>query len=49
MSGNRGVAYIEPGVVEVHTIDYPRLALGATHYSTIPNGSKTYSTRPVEW
>ena len=28
MSGNRGVAYIEPGVVEVHTIDYPKLALG---------------------
>jgi glutathione-independent formaldehyde dehydrogenase len=28
MSGNRGVAYIEPGVVEIHTIDYPKLALG---------------------
>ena len=28
MPSNRGVAYIKPGVVEVHTIDYPQLALG---------------------
>lgn len=28
MPGNRGVAYIKPGVVEVQTIDYPKLALG---------------------
>jgi len=28
MSGNRGVAYIKPGVVEVQTIDYPKLAIG---------------------
>ncbi|GMW00174.1 MAG: alcohol dehydrogenase [Candidatus Hydrogenedentota bacterium] len=28
MAGNRGVAYIKPGVVEVQTIDYPKLALG---------------------
>ncbi|MFY0255549.1 formaldehyde dehydrogenase, glutathione-independent [Chitinophaga sp. 30R24] len=28
MSQNHGVAYIEPGVVEVREIDYPRLALG---------------------
>ncbi|NLU75641.1 formaldehyde dehydrogenase, glutathione-independent [Streptomyces sp. HNM0575] len=27
MSGNRAVAYIEPGVVEVQTIDYPDLEL----------------------
>ena len=29
MSGNKGVVYIKPGVVEVQTIDYPKLALGA--------------------
>ncbi len=28
MADNRGVAYIEPGVVEVQSIDFPRLALG---------------------
>lgn len=28
MAGNRGVAYIKPGVVEVQSIDYPELALG---------------------
>lgn len=28
MAGNRGVAYIKPGVVEVHKIDYPKLELG---------------------
>ncbi|MCC6446231.1 MAG: formaldehyde dehydrogenase, glutathione-independent [Armatimonadetes bacterium] len=28
MAGNRGVAYIETGVVEVQSIDYPKLALG---------------------
>ena len=28
MAGNRGVAYIKPGVVEVQTIDYPVLSLG---------------------
>lgn len=28
MAGNRGVAYIKPGVVEVQSIDYPKLALG---------------------
>jgi glutathione-independent formaldehyde dehydrogenase len=28
MSSNRGVAYIRPGVVEVQSIDYPKLALG---------------------
>ncbi|MEU2350386.1 formaldehyde dehydrogenase, glutathione-independent [Modestobacter sp. NPDC049651] len=27
MAGNRGVAYIEPGKVEVHAIDYPKLEL----------------------
>ncbi len=27
MAGNRGVAYIEPGKVEVQTIDYPELVL----------------------
>src|ERR671928_460779 len=27
MASNRGVAYIEPGKVEVHTIDYPTLEL----------------------
>jgi len=27
MAGNRGVAYIEPGVVEVQTTDYPKLEL----------------------
>ena len=28
MASNRGVAYMEPGKVEVHSIDYPKLALG---------------------
>ena len=28
MASNRGVAYIKPGVVEIHSIDYPELALG---------------------
>ena len=28
MASNRGVAYIRPGVVEVHSIDFPKLALG---------------------
>ncbi len=28
MPGNRGVAYIKPGVVEVQTIDFPKLAIG---------------------
>ncbi len=28
MAGNRGVAYIRPGVVEIQSIDYPELALG---------------------
>src|SRR5918911_257551 len=29
MASNRGVEYMGPGVVEVHSIDYPKLALGA--------------------
>ncbi|MCH8218405.1 MAG: formaldehyde dehydrogenase, glutathione-independent [Planctomycetes bacterium] len=28
MASNRGVAYIKPGVVEVQSIDYPKLSLG---------------------
>ena len=28
MASNRGVAYIEPGVVEIQSIDYPKLVLG---------------------
>ena len=28
MASNRGVAYMGPGVVEIHSIDYPKLALG---------------------
>ena len=28
MATNRGIVYIEPGVVEVHDISYPKLALG---------------------
>ena len=28
MPSNRGVAYLEPGKVAVHSIDYPELALG---------------------
>ena len=28
MSSNRGVAYMKPGVVEVQSIDYPKLVLG---------------------
>ncbi len=28
MSSNRGVAYMGPGVVEIQSIDYPKLALG---------------------
>ncbi len=31
MSSNRGVAYIKPGVVEVQSIDYPKLVLGDRH------------------
>ncbi|MBI2433987.1 MAG: formaldehyde dehydrogenase, glutathione-independent [Candidatus Hydrogenedentes bacterium] len=29
MASNRGVAYIKPGVVEVQSIDFPKLALGS--------------------
>ncbi|MBT5877262.1 MAG: formaldehyde dehydrogenase, glutathione-independent [Candidatus Latescibacteria bacterium] len=29
MASNRGVAYIGPGKVEIHSIDYPELALGS--------------------
>src|SRR5690349_17069061 len=29
MASNRGVAYMGPGKVEVHSIDYPKLALGS--------------------
>ncbi len=29
MAGNRGIAYIKPGVVEVQSIEFPELALGA--------------------
>ena len=29
MASNRGVAYIEPGKVEIQSIDYPKLALGS--------------------
>ena len=28
MAENRGLAYIKPGVVEIHDIDFPKLALG---------------------
>ncbi len=28
MAGNRGVAYVKPGVVEIQSIEYPKLALG---------------------
>ena len=28
MAGNRGVAYVKPGEVAIHSIDYPKLALG---------------------
>ncbi|MEK7795395.1 MAG: alcohol dehydrogenase catalytic domain-containing protein, partial [Candidatus Hydrogenedentota bacterium] len=28
MAGNRGVAYIKPGVVEIQKMEYPKLALG---------------------
>lgn len=28
MASNRGLAYIKPGVVEVHNIAFPELALG---------------------
>src|SRR5881275_863210 len=28
MASNRGLAYMGPGVVEIHSIDYPKLALG---------------------
>ena len=28
MASNRGVAYMGPGVVEIHNIDFPKLALG---------------------
>src|ERR1700680_635647 len=29
MASNRGVAYMGPGVVEIHSIDFPKLALGS--------------------
>ena len=29
MASNRGVAYMGPGKVEIHSIDYPKLALGS--------------------
>jgi glutathione-independent formaldehyde dehydrogenase len=28
MSSNRGVVYMGPGKVEIHSIDFPKLALG---------------------
>src|SRR5580692_4816584 len=28
MASNRGVAYMGPGIVEIHSIDFPKLALG---------------------
>ena len=28
MATNRGIAYMKPGVVEIHSIDFPKLALG---------------------
>jgi len=28
LAKNRGIAYMGPGVVEVHSIDFPKLALG---------------------
>ena len=31
MAGNRGVAYISPGKVEVQDIDYPKLEIGRAH------------------
>lgn len=43
MAGNRGLAYIKPGVVEIQSIDYPVLALGdrKCHHGVI---LKTVST-----
>ena len=37
MPSNRGIAYLEPGKVAVHSIDYPELALGdrACHHGVI--------------
>jgi len=37
MASNRGVAYIKPGVVEVQSLDYPKLALGnrSCHHGVI--------------
>jgi glutathione-independent formaldehyde dehydrogenase len=29
MAQNRGVAYIQPGVVEVQSIDFPKLSIGS--------------------
>src|ERR1035438_72629 len=29
MASNRGVAYMGPGIVEIHSIDFPKLALGS--------------------
>jgi len=28
MASNRGIAYVKPGVVEVKSIDFPKLQLG---------------------
>jgi glutathione-independent formaldehyde dehydrogenase len=38
MASNRGVAYIKPGVVEVHTIPYPKLRMPKSE--TDPFGGK---------
>ena len=29
MASNRGVAYVGPGKVEIHSLDFPKLALGS--------------------
>ncbi|MFF5478682.1 hypothetical protein ACFY5C_15260 [Streptomyces sp. NPDC012935] len=35
MSGNRAVAYLKPGTVEVRTIDYPTLELQECRHGVI--------------
>ena len=42
MAGNRGVAYMGPGKVEVHEIDYPKLELqDGPGVNPAPDGSVT--------
>ena len=45
MAENRGLAYIEPGVVEIQDIDFPKLALGTS--ASVTTGSFSRSSPPT--